>query len=522
MSDGPGSKKGTGGRKVTQRPPFRAMVEACPDVVTILDRSGVVRYENPAVARVLGYGPQELVGKNAIEMVHPDDVPGVTAALARVADGQGPTTPLEFRFRHRDGSWRVLEGVAQALPDDGGDAVCAVYTRDVGERTRLEDHRRQAHKMEAVAKLAGGVAYDFNNLLTIVVGRSELVLSRLPHDDAIRRNVELIQKTAARAASLTRQLLAFSRRQLLAPKVVDLSALLGAMEPMLRRLIGGHIELAMLPGATIGRVTVDPGQVEQIVMNLAVNARDAMPDGGRLVIETGDVELDEAYARRNPGARPGPYVMVSVADTGSGMDSETQAHVFEPFFTTKELGKGTGLGLSTVYGMVKQSNGYIALESEPGEGSTFRIYFPRVADGTPVPFEPDRPEPASLSGSETILLVEDEEGVRELVAETLYSQGYHVIEAPHGGQALAVCEQYRGPIDLMLTDVVMPQMSGRELAERARPLRPGMKVMFVSGYTDISIVHHGILDAHAAFLPKPFTPDALARKVREVLDSVRS
>ena len=519
MSNGPGTKKATRARTVTEPPPFRAMVEGSPDVVTVLDRAGVIRYENPSVERLLGYEPHDLVGRNALEFVHPDDAPNVTASLARAFDEGGPTAPVEFRFRHRDGSWRLLEGVAQALVDDGGEGACVVCSRDVSERSRVADHERQAHKMEAVAKLAGGVAYDFNNLLTIIIGRTELVRSRLSRDDAIRRNVELIQKTAERAASLTRQLLAFSRRQLLAPKVVDLNAFLATMEPMLRRLIGAQIELEVVPGAMVGRVTLDPGQVEQIVMNLAVNARDAMPDGGRLVIETDDVELDEVYARRNPGARPGLYVMLSVADSGSGMDSETQAHVFEPFFTTKELGKGTGLGLSTVYGMVKQSNGYIALESEPGEGSTFRIYFPRVAEGTATTTEPGRPAPHSLDGSETILLVEDEEGVRELVAETLQSHGYHVIQAPHGGQALQLCEQYDGQIDLMLTDVVMPQMSGRDLAERARPLRPGMKVMFVSGYTDISVVHHGILDAHAAFLPKPFTPDGLARKVREVLDS---
>jgi PAS domain S-box-containing protein len=507
----------TRARTGPDEPPFRALVESSPDAVTLLDRAGIVRYENPATSRVLGYPPHQLVGTNAFDLVHPDDLERLTGALSQALDDGAPTPTLEFRFRHCDGSWRTLESLAQPLARDDGDGGYVVCARDVSDRVRIGDHQRQAHKMEAVAKLAGGVAYDFNNLLTIIVGRSELVLSRMPHDDAIRRNVELIQKTAERAASLTRQLLAFSRRQMLAPKVVDLNQLLGAMAPMLRRLIGDQIDLALLPAETIGRVSVDPGQIEQIVMNLAVNARDAMGEGGRLVIETGNIELDDEYARRNPGARPGLYVMLSVADTGSGMDPETQTHVFEPFFTTKELGKGTGLGLSTVYGMVKQSNGYIALESEPGEGSIFRIYFPRVADAA-APLEPSRPVPPSVRGSETILLVEDEEGVRELVAETLQSQGYRVIEAPHGGHALEICEQHQGRIDLMLTDVVMPQMSGRELAERVRPLRPDMKVMFVSGYTDISIVHHGILEANAPFLPKPFTPDALARKVREVLN----
>ena len=519
MSTGPGSKRASRPRTVGDDPSFRVVVEGLPDVVVVLDRTGVVRYQNPTVQRVLGHESPDLVGTDVLDLVHPDDAPRVVQALAQAFEVEGPTLPLELRLRHLNGSWRPLEGVVQALRADADDEACVLSARDLGERARAEDHERQAHKMEAVAKLAGGIAYDFNNLLTIIVGRSELVLSRLSRDDSTRRNVELIQKTADRAASLTRQLLAFSRRQLLAPKVVDLNVLLSAMEPMLRRLIGGHIELEVLPGARLGRVTVDPGQVEQIVMNLAVNARDAMTEGGRVVIETGDIELDEAYARRNPGARPGPYVMLSVADNGSGMDSETRAHVFEPFFTTKELGKGTGLGLSTVYGMVKQSNGYIAVESEPGEGSAFRIYFPRVSD-TPAPtVDSAHATEGSMAGTETILLVEDEAGVRELVAETLHGHGYHVIEAPHGGQALELCEQYDGKIDLMLTDVVMPQMSGRELADRARPLRPDMKVMFVSGYTDISVVHHGILDAHAAFLPKPFTPDGLARKVREILDS---
>ena len=379
-----------------------------------------------------------------------------------------------------------------------------------------EDHLRQSQKMEAVGRLAGGVAHDFNNLMTVVMGRTELLLNRLDEADPLRRNAEEIKRTAERAVSLTQQLLAFSRKQVLTPKVLNLNSVVANMDRMLRRLIGEDIDLVTVLGPALDRIKADPSQLEQVIMNLAINARDAMPSGGKLTIETANAYLDQPYARNHPSVLPGNYVMLAVSDNGTGMDTETQARIFEPFFTTKEQGKGTGLGLATVYGIVKQSGGYIWVYSEPGWGTTFKIYLPRVSDTVEVS-EP-APVPVRAYGSETILLVEDEAGVRELTREILQMNGYTVLEAAHGPEALEVCHQYPGTIDLMVTDVVMPQMSGAELSQQATALRPAMKVVFISGYADRAIVRHGILEADTLYLQKPFTPDALARKVREALD----
>ena len=379
-----------------------------------------------------------------------------------------------------------------------------------------EDHLRQSQKMEAVGRLAGGVAHDFNNLMTVVMGRTELLLSRLDEGNPLRRNAEEIKRTTERAVSLTQQLLAFSRKQVLTPKVLDLNTVVANMERILRRLIGEDIDLVTVLGPALDRIKADPSQLEQVIMNLAINARDAMPSGGKLTIETANAYLDQPYARNHPSVLPGSYVMLAVSDNGTGMDSETQARIFEPFFTTKEQGKGTGLGLATVYGIVKQSGGYVWVYSEPGWGTTFKIYLPRVADRVDVAEPP--PAPARAQGSETILLVEDEAGVRELTREILQMNGYTVLEAEHGPKALEVCQHYSGTIDLMVTDVVMPQMSGAELSQQAATLRPAMKVIYISGYADRAIVRHGILEADTIYLQKPFTPDALARKVREALD----
>ena len=376
---------------------------------------------------------------------------------------------------------------------------------------------RQAQKMEAVGKLAGGIAHDFNNLLTAITGYSELTLRRLRAEDPLRRNVEEIKKAGERAASLTRQLLAFSRKQVLQPKVLDLNAVVSDMEKMLRRLIGEDIELRTALAADLGSVKADPGQIEQVLMNLAVNARDAMPQGGNLIIETENVYLNEGYATRHIAVKPGPYVMLAVSDTGEGMSEETQSRIFEPFFTTKEVGKGTGLGLSTVYGIVKQSGGNIWVYSEVGEGTVFKIYLPRV-DEAAQEYKPGPEAQESLDGTEVILLAEDDERVRGLVREVLEGYGYRVLEAEGGSAALSVSERHEGPIHLLLTDVVMPKMSGRELAIRLARVRPEMKVLYMSGYTDESIVHHGVLDAGTPFLQKPFEAEALARKVRELLD----
>jgi PAS domain S-box-containing protein len=386
------------------------------------------------------------------------------------------------------------------------------------ERIRLEEQLRHSQKLDAVGRLAGGVAHDFNNLLTVINGCSALLLRRLGADDPLSRYPREIKQASERAASLTQQLLAFSRRQMLEPRVLNLNNSVSAMDSMLRRLIGEHIDLVTVLGGDLGLVKADPGQIEQVIMNLAVNARDAMPGGGKLTIETANVELDQAYASRHMAVKPGAYVMLALSDTGHGMDEETQARLFEPFFTTKEKGKGTGLGLSTVYGIIKQSGGTIWVYSELDRGTTFKIYLPRVVDVLEA--LPLVPAPGSelARGSETILLVEDEESVRALAREALEEAGFQVLEARHGTEALVVSHQYQGAIHLLVTDVVMPEMSGRVLADRLAPQRPALKVLYMSGYTDNAIVHQGVLDPGTAFLPKPFSPDTLVRKVREVLD----
>jgi two-component system, cell cycle sensor histidine kinase and response regulator CckA len=376
----------------------------------------------------------------------------------------------------------------------------------------------QSQKLEAVGQLAGGIAHDFNNLLTAIMGYSQLGLSGLADGDPMQRNLGEIKKASERAASLTRQLLAFSRKQVLQPKVLDLNSVVPDMERMLRRLIGEDIGLRTALQPDLGRVKADPGQMEQVIMNLAVNGRDAMPSGGKLTLETANVSLDENYARQHVGVVPGAYVMLAVSDTGIGMDDETQQHVFDPFFTTKEIGKGTGLGLSTVYGIVKQSGGSIWVYSEVGKGTTFKVYLPRVDERAERYKHAEILADAPL-GSETILLVEDADMLRRLAKEVLETSGYRVLEAATGRDAMRIVQENSETIQLLLTDVVMPEMSGRELANRIAPVRPEMRVLYMSGYTNDAIVHHGVLDEGINFIQKPFSPDALTLKVREALGS---
>ncbi|HEX6276769.1 MAG TPA: ATP-binding protein [Polyangiaceae bacterium] len=386
----------------------------------------------------------------------------------------------------------------------------------VSEREKAEERLRQAHKMEAIGRLAGGIAHDFNNMLSVILGYSEMAILTFAASEPARSDLEEIKRAAERARELTRQLLAFSRKQILEPKILELNQTLLGMEKMLRRLLGEGIELGLLTHTPIGRIKADPSQIEQVVMNLAVNARDAMPNGGRLTIETSDIELDAHYAEQHSEVTPGPYVLLAVTDEGVGIPPGDWARIFDPFFTTKPKGIGTGLGLSTVLGIVRQSGGHIWVYSEPDRGTTFKLYFPRLDLPAEAPAPQSAPTPGGR-GFETVLVVEDDDQVRALARAVLARHGYNVLEAQSPGEAILVCEKYPAKIHLLLTDVVMPRMTGRELVDRIGPERPEMKILYMSGYADDAIVHHGVLDAGIAFLPKPLTPDALLRRVREVL-----
>ena len=412
---------------------------------------------------------------------------------------------------------RWIQNRGFPVRDDQGRVILFTgVATDITEHKALEGQLLQAQKMEAVGRLAGGVAHDFNNLLMAITGYGELMRAKVLKDDPLYGYLENILKAGDRAAALTQQLLTFSRQKIVHPQVIDLNRVVLDLEPMLRRLIGEDLDLEVVTDRRLGAVKADPGQMGQIIMNLVVNARDAMPQGGRLTLKTAPVDFTVGCHSRFGLTPPGAYVMLEVEDTGVGMDEATQAHVFEPFFTTKEPGKGTGLGLSTVYGIVKQSGGYLDLDSEPGAGSTFTIYLPRL-EAIVEPPKAKIPLTASFRGEETVLLVEDEDVLRGLLAKFLRLYGYTVLEARHGGEALLTCERHPGPIHLMVTDVVMPQMSGRELADRLTPLRPEMKVLYMSGYTEDALVQHGVADLSVAFLQKPFRPIELARRVHAVL-----
>jgi two-component system cell cycle sensor histidine kinase/response regulator CckA len=423
---------------------------------------------------------------------------------------------VTFHYEWKDGSYACH---VEPFRGSGGEVQGAIgMALDVTDRKKLEEQFRQSQKMEAVGRLAGGIAHDFNNLLMVIQGYADLLAEQLPASDSLRRKAEQIQTAAQRATSLTQQLLAFSRRQMLAPKVLNVHGVVADMEKILRRLIGEDIELQTFSAPDLWLVKADRSQIEQVIMNLAVNARDAMPRGGRLTIETANVDIDGSTLHPPAVLPPGNYVMLAVTDNGCGMDAETQAHIFEPFFTTKEKGKGTGLGLATVYGVVKQSGGYIWVYSEPDHGTTFKIYLPKI-DVDIAGAGRDRPVDTRLlsRGSEVVLLVEDETGVRELARQYLEMSGYTVLEAEDGHTALELAGMHAGPIHLLLTDVVMPGISGRELADRVAAIRPGIKIVYMSGYTDQSVIHHGILEGDAVLLQKPFTLAALAAKLREIL-----
>jgi len=621
---------------------FRLISENAADLIAVVDVHGNRIYNSLSYEKVLGYSPEELKSSSSFEQIHPEDRERVKAG-AEEARRTGVGRPMEYRFRHKDGTWRVLESTASVIRNSNGepeklvivnrdvterklaaDALqrsetgfrsvigdapygifkanltgkllmvnpalekllgyrsqdellavnlasgiyrhpaeyqkinhlflqnqhfkdievewkrkdgafitvrCSgwtikdengpyieVFAEDVTERRVLERQLRMAQKMEAVGRLSGGIAHDFNNLLGVVIGYIQVIKRTLVPGQPSYEYAEEIEKAGQRAVSLTRQLLAFSRQQVLEPVILNLNTLVSEMEKMLPRLIGEDIKLNLILDPAIGQVKADSGQIEQVVMNLAVNARDAMPDGGTLTIETENAELDAAFAREHPGSVPGQYVMLAVTDTGTGMDPETQAQIFEPFFTTKGRDKGTGLGLATVYGVVKQSNGYIAVESEKDKGALFKIYLPRIEQSV-APRSESIQAPLTVRGSETILLVEDAEPIRMLAQLFLKENGYHVLTAADGAEAQQAAAQHPGPIHMLLTDVVMPGINGRVLAERLAPQHPAMKVLYMSGYTDSFIAGHGVLEEGIHLLHKPFTEEVLMRKIRELLNA---
>ncbi len=497
---------------------FRSVAQSANDAIISANSAGDIVYWNRGARAIFGYEEGEVLGKPLTLLMPEQYRESHRRGLERMLT-TGEThvigKTVELQGLRKDGAEFPLE-LSIAMWKAGEDTFYSGIVRDITERKHLEEQLRQSQKMDAVGQLAGGIAHDFNNLLTVISGYSELLLRRLPTEHPQRPTVQEIHRAGQRAAALTRQLLTFSRKQVLQPIVLDVNGVISSLEPMLRRLIGEHIEFGIRLSPDVGAVKADPGQIEQVILNLVVNARDAMPKGGQLTLETANVPFDQRYLIPPLQARSGEYVMLAVSDTGVGMDEATKSRIFEPFFTTKEKGKGTGLGLSTVYGIVKQTDGVVSVDSEPGCGTTFRICLPRVREtleATPASHAPVE----TLSGSETVLLVEDEEMVRTFASVELQSIGYTILEAQSTQEAMRICQEHPGPIHLLLTDVVMPGMNGFDLAERLAPSRPTMKILYMSGYTDDGIFRHDLLHPNVAYLQKPFSLESLARKVRETL-----
>ena len=503
---------------------FRELYDDAPVGYHELDDEGRITSVNRTELEMTGYVHDDMLGQ-PIWTFDADEETARQQVLALLAGLPPFARDRERIFRRKDGTTFPVLIEDRLLRNEAGRIVGIRATiQDITERKdaeekmdSLQEQLRQSQKMEAVGRLAGGIAHDFNNLLTVIQGHCEISLLQFRGNNPLREDIVEIKKAADRAGNLTRQLLAFSRRQIMEMKVIDLNSLLRELEKMLRRVMGEDVELVTVLDEHLGKIKVDPGQMEQVVLNLAINARDAMPSGGKFILETANVRLDEQYARSHIGVEPGHFVTLSVTDTGSGMSPQVKERLFEPFFTTKEKGKGTGLGLSTVYGIIKQSSGNVRVYSEPGHGSTFRIYLPRVDQETDSLSRRDDAV-SMLYGNETVLLVEDEPSVRGLAARVLRNQGYEVLEAVNGDEALQIANRHKGKIDLLLTDVVMPQIGGKELYDQLKPMRADLKVLFTSGYTETAILHQGELPPGVAFLQKPFSPIFLTHKVREILD----
>ncbi len=499
---------------------FRRAFAHAPIGLAVATPQGQFLQVNPAYAAITGYTETDLLAHDLLAITHPEDREIERQMLARLLAAEVPAFTLEQRYVRKSGStvW-VRNSLSLVHDPQGRPERLVVLVQNITEQRRLEEQYRQSQKMEAIGRLAGGVAHDFNNLLTVITGYGQIVLERLPPTDPARELISEITKAGDRAAALTRQLLVFSRRQMITPRILDLNAVITDAGMMLRRLIGEDVELVYASDAGIWPVKADAGQIEQALMNLVVNARDALPHGGKITVETRNVHLDEHFAQGRSDVQPGAYVLLAVSDNGTGMTPDVKAHLFEPFFTTKEPGKGTGLGLATVYGIVKQAGGHIDVYSEPGLGTTFKLYFPRCDEGRRASGKSQHGLGLMPRGHETILLVEDEETVRALSRHILLDCGYQVLEAHQGEEAIRLASEHTGQIDLLVTDVVMPRLGGRAVADQLKQLHPQLKVLYLSGYTDDAVVRHGVLEQDVPFLQKPFTPAALAQRVREVLDA---
>ena len=498
---------------------LRMLIESLPMGLVIADEKGKITDLNESSLRMFGYSREELLGQS-IETLLPERLrsshQGHRAGYMQNPHARPMGLGMELFARRKDGTEFPVEVSLGPLATKNGTLVSGAIV-DITERKKIEQQLRLAQRMEAIGQLAGGIAHDFNNLLAVIMGSADMISDEIAAGDGLARKVEMIRSAGSSAADLVRQLLAFSRQQMVQPLVLDVRKIIEQSQAMLQRIIGEDIEIKVFVEDSVGSITADPGQIEQVLLNLAANARDAMPKGGRLTLRASNVDLDESDKKKHDPVVPGQYVMLAIEDSGCGMDLQTQARIFDPFFTTKELGKGTGLGLATVYGIVKQTGGYIWVYSEVGRGTIFKVYLPRT-DKAAQPAERGQTEMQEMRGWETILLAEDSECLREMAQEYLESLGYTVIAAVTGEKALQSAKSFDGPIHLLLTDVVMPGMSGPELANRLASLRPGMKIIFTSGYTDDAIARQGLLDPNVVFIQKPYRPRALAKKIRQVLN----